>query len=156
MAERRRQGLCYNCNEAYSRGHNRICRRIYYIDGVQIDGDEGEEAPVFSLHAVAGVTVSSTIQLRVTVGAEVFIALIDTGSTHSFIGEEAARRTGLPIEPRPRLTATVANGERIACPGVLVRSLHRYGPKAVTGWIPRPGRGRPTNPWLVGPRRTVL
>jgi hypothetical protein len=39
---------------------------------------------------------------------------------------------------------------------ILVRSLHRYGPKAVTGWIPRPGRGRPTNPWLVGPRRTVL
>jgi hypothetical protein len=28
--------------------------------------------------------------------------------------------------------------------------------KDVTGWIPRPGRGRPTNPWLVGPRRTVL
>jgi hypothetical protein len=39
---------------------------------------------------------------------------------------------------------------------LLVRSLHRYGPKAVTGWIPRPGRGRPTKPWLVGPRRTVL
>jgi hypothetical protein len=34
---------------------------------------------------------------------------------------------------------------------MLVRSLHRYGPKAVTGWIPRPGRGRPTNPWLVAP-----
>jgi hypothetical protein len=39
---------------------------------------------------------------------------------------------------------------------VLVRSLHRYGPKAVTGLLPRPSRGRPTNPWLVGPRRTVL
>jgi hypothetical protein len=34
---------------------------------------------------------------------------------------------------------------------MLVRSLHRYGPKAVTGLLPRPGRGRPTNPWLVGP-----
>jgi hypothetical protein len=40
--------------------------------------------------------------------------------------------------------------------GLLVRSLHRYGPKAVTGLLLRPGRGRPTNPWLVGPRRTVL
>ena len=48
-----------------------------------------------------------------------FVALIDTGSTHSFIGEAAARRTGLPIEPRPRLTATVANGERVSCPGVI-------------------------------------
>jgi hypothetical protein len=38
---------------------------------------------------------------------------------------------------------------------MLVRSLHHYGPKAVTGLIPRPGRGHPTNPWLVVPRRTV-
>jgi hypothetical protein len=31
---------------------------------------------------------------------------------------------------------------------VLVRSLHRYGPKAVTGWIPRPGRGaQPIHGW---------
>jgi hypothetical protein len=39
---------------------------------------------------------------------------------------------------------------------MLVRSLYRYGPKAVTGLLPRPGRGRPTNPWLVDPRHTVL
>jgi ankyrin repeat protein len=29
-------------------------------------------------------------------------------------------------------------------------------PKAVTGSFSRPGRGRPTNRWLVGPRRTLL
>jgi hypothetical protein len=34
---------------------------------------------------------------------------------------------------------------------MLVRSLFRYGPKAVTGSFSRPGRGRPTNQWLVGP-----
>jgi hypothetical protein len=39
---------------------------------------------------------------------------------------------------------------------LLVRSLYRYGPKAVTGLLPRPGRGRPTNSWLVGPRCAVL
>jgi predicted aspartyl protease len=55
----------------------------------------------------------------VLLAAASFVALIDTGSTHSFIGEAAARRTGLPIEPRPRLTATVANGERVSCPGVI-------------------------------------
>lgn len=30
QAERRHLGLCYNCNETYSRGHNRVCRRIFY------------------------------------------------------------------------------------------------------------------------------
>ena len=47
------------------------------------------------------------------------VALLDTVSTHNFIDERAAYRFGLHIQPRPRLTATVANGERIICPGVI-------------------------------------
>jgi hypothetical protein len=62
QAERRRLRLCYNCNEPYSRGHNRVCRRIFYVDGVELTEEEEQgEAPVFSLHVVAGVAVSSTI-----------------------------------------------------------------------------------------------
>jgi hypothetical protein len=80
------------------------------------------EAPVFSLHAVAGLPVGKTMQVRVSVGVTSLIALLDTGSTHNFIGEDAARRTGLPVQPRPRLTSTVANGEKAPCPGVLRRA----------------------------------
>jgi hypothetical protein len=65
------------------------------------------------------VAVGNTVQLKVLLGAATFVAFVDMGSTHCFIGEAAARRTGLHIELRPRLTATVANGERVACPGVL-------------------------------------
>jgi hypothetical protein len=130
MAERRRLGLCFNCNEKYTRGHNRFCRRIFFLEGVEIDdaADDGAatadaagetEAPVFSLHAVAGVAIGKTMQIRVSVGATSLIALLDTGSTHSFIAEDAVRRTGLPVQSRPRLTATVANGEKVPCPGVL-------------------------------------
>jgi hypothetical protein len=39
---------------------------------------------------------------------------------------------------------------------MLVRSPHRCGPKAESGSTSRLGRGRPTDPWLVPPRRTVL
>jgi hypothetical protein len=81
------------------------------------------ETPVFSLHAVAGVPICNTVQLQVVLDAATFVALIDTGWTHSFIGEAAAWRTGLRIEPRPRLTAAVANGERVSCPGVLRQAL---------------------------------
>jgi predicted aspartyl protease len=45
--------------------------------------------------------------------------LLDSGSTHNFISEEAARRTGLPLQQRPRLTAMVANGEKITCASVI-------------------------------------
>lgn len=123
--ERRRLGLCFNCDEKYSRGHNKVCKRLFFVDSVAEDDDDAAEdtpnteAPVFSLHAVAGVTVGTPILLRVTIGATTLVALVDTGSTHNFIGEAAAHRTGLPIQPRPRLTATVANGEKVACPGVL-------------------------------------
>jgi hypothetical protein len=132
--ERRRLGLCFNCNEKYTRGHNRVCRRIFYIDGFEIGDEVGDtdepdpKAPVFSLHAIAGVAVGNTVQLQVLLGTATFIALVDTGSTHSFIGEAAAQRTGLHIEPRPRLTVTVANGERVACPGVL-----RQAPVIING-----------------------
>jgi hypothetical protein len=128
QAERRRLGLCYNCNEKYSRGHNRVYRRIFFVDDVIITDEEETAAaepnyetaaPVFSLQAVAGVPICDTMQVRVDLGTSTLVALLDTGSTHNFIGEEAARRTGLVIQPRSRLTATVANGERILCPGVI-------------------------------------
>jgi len=138
MAERRRQGLCFNCNEKYSRGHNRFCKRIFFLEGVVID-DEGadaaaeigdSEAPVFSLHAVAGVPYGGTMQLDVVVGAASLVALLDSGSTHNFISAGAAARTGLRVEPRPRLTAVVANGERVSCPGVI-----RAAPVTIAGTI---------------------
>jgi hypothetical protein len=64
----------------------------------------------------------------VCLGATSFIALVDSGSTHSFIEEEAARRSGLHVEPRSRFMTMVANGERVSCPGVL-----RQAPVVVDG-----------------------
>ena len=128
--ERRRLGLCFNCDEKYSRGHNKVCKRLFLLDCAVDDDDTtaaedaaDTESPVFSLHAVAGVPVADTIQVTVSVGGASFLALLDSGSTHSFIGEDAARRSGLPVQPRPRMTATVANGERVACPGVIRNAL---------------------------------
>ena len=107
--ERRRLGLCFNCDEKYSRGHNKVCKRLFLLDSVVDDDDDegGEatpdaEAPVFSLHAVVDVPISNMLLLRVALGAASLITLVDTGSTHNFIGEAAAQRTGLPIQPRPR------------------------------------------------------
>ena len=63
MAERRCQGLCFNCNEKYSHSNNRFCTRLFFLDDVEIDDDADEgaattgdvvaqEAPIFSLHVV--------------------------------------------------------------------------------------------------------
>jgi len=136
QTEWHRLGLCFNCNEPYARGHNHVCRRIFYLNGVEIAaadeepaGDvQQEEAPAFSLKAVAGMPICDSMQVRVSLGATTLVALLDTGSTHNFIAEDAARRTGLPVQPHPRLTATVANGERVTCPGVI-----RHAPVIIEG-----------------------
>jgi hypothetical protein len=128
QAERRCLGLCYNCNEPYGRGHNRVCRRIFYIDGVELGAaaqteDEADHnVSVFSLRAVAGMPIFDTMQVRVTVGAATFTALLDTGSTHNFIAEAAASRTGLHAHSDPRLNATVANAS--GSPGQTCSARH--------------------------------
>jgi hypothetical protein len=129
QAERRRLGLCYNCNEPYSRGHNQVCRRVFYIDGFELEDASQEadavdtSAPLFSLRGVAGMPICDSMQVRVQVGVVTLTALLDTGSTHNFIAEAAASRTGLAVQTSPRLTATVANGERIVCSGVFRQAL---------------------------------
>jgi hypothetical protein len=130
QAERRCLSLCFNCNEPYNWGHNRVYRRIFFMDDIEIEGADddqtspnlGEDAPVFSLQAIVGVPIYKSLQVRTSLGAASVVALLDTGSTHNFIAEAATRQTGLHIQPHPRLTVMVANGERVSCPGVIRRA----------------------------------
>jgi hypothetical protein len=102
---------------------------LFLLNGVEEEDDRAteeaavfaakEEAPMLSLQALAGVAFSDTMQLEVQLGSASLVALLDSGSTHNFISEAAALRTGLPLQHRPRLTTMVANGERVACVGVL-------------------------------------
>jgi hypothetical protein len=130
--ERRRLGLCYNCDQKFARRNNRVCKRLFLLEGVdeEDDGEDAapEDAPVFSLQAIAGVTFSDTMQITVTLGPASLVALLDSDSTHNFISEVAAHRSGLPLQRRPRLTTMVANGERVTCLGVI-----RSAPLSVGG-----------------------
>jgi hypothetical protein len=92
--ERRRLGLCFNCDEKHTWGHNRTRKRLFYVHGMDIDDSDdttGAETPVFSLHALAGVRFSDTMQVAVTLGASPLLVLLDSGSTHDFISESVAR-----------------------------------------------------------------
>jgi hypothetical protein len=131
--EHRCLGLCYNCDEKFMHGHNRVCKRLFLLDGAVDDTEEApessdppateEESPVFSLHVVAGVRFSDIMQLHVDLDGISLIALLDLGSTLNFISESMTRRTGLPLQCRPRLTATVANGERVSYVGVIRQAV---------------------------------
>ena len=138
MAERRKLGLCYNCDEPYVRGHK--CARLFYLEAQDYiveepdDDDEGDspapadatepfdpEKPMISLSAITGIRAPATMQLRVRCGGQDLVALLDSGSTHNFISGAAASRTGLAFGDSKGAHVVVANGDRVACRGLARR-----------------------------------
>ena len=135
QAERRRRGLCFNCDKTYAPGH--VCHRLLYIatddcivdeaasveDGAAVAAVQAEEpaaqeqpdanAFVVSLHALVGITMENTMLLPVEVNGQRLVALLDTGSTHNFLHAEAMRRLGLSPRGSDQLRVTVANDDRL-------------------------------------------
>ena len=157
--ERRRQGLCFNCDEPYVRGH--VCPRLFYLEstdfvdeaagevpaaeadaaafpdepagqGVAGDAADAANALVVSLHAVAGIRPPNAMLLSVTVKDESFLALLDTGSTHNFVQGAVLRRLGLSPAGGDHLRVTVANGEHVACEGIARNVPVRIGDEDFT------------------------
>ena len=58
------------------------------------------------------------MQLMVSVGNVQLKALVDSGSTHNFLSEEAAKRAGVQLHSGTRVQVTVANGDRVMSPGM--------------------------------------
>ena len=135
MADRRKQGLCYNCDEPYIRGHK--CARLFFLEAADYiveepdDTDEDgpaasgtslppfdPDAPMISLSAITGIRAPSTMQLQVRIGAHHLTALLDSGSTHNFISTEAAGRVGVPLQDSRGAHVVVANGDRVECRGL--------------------------------------
>jgi predicted aspartyl protease len=141
MGERRRMGLCYNCDEQFVRGHQ--CKRLFNLitDDPENSAAEAEaeaalhaalmaeqptqegqatpneETPRVSLYAIAGIRTRDTIVIPVFVNGQRLEALVDTGSSHTFIDTAVARRIKLESEPA-NLRVTVANGDKVPCAAV--------------------------------------
>jgi hypothetical protein len=130
MAERRRQGLCYNCDAQYVRGHK--CPRLFYLEVSDYDDsdtllsgsaqDKADHPPLISFSAITGIHHEETMKLHVTIGNHKLTVLLDSGSTHNFISGSAAQHLGLHLQSSLGATVIVADGARISCQG-LARDL---------------------------------
>jgi hypothetical protein len=58
------------------------------------------------------------MQLKITIAGTELLALVDSGSTHTFIDDQVVHRLGLDIMLWPRLSVKVANGEQVQSYGV--------------------------------------
>ena len=98
------------------------------------DDDPGEEPnPEISLHALTGINTGCTMQLEVTVGRALLMALVDSGSTHNFVAEEVRDHLGWPIHVgRHGLKVAVANGDQLASEAYAATGRSTYMAKSST------------------------
>jgi hypothetical protein len=130
MAQRRSEGLCYNCDEKYVAGHR--CKKSFVIEVISFPEDTEDEEdstpeahaitldePSISLHALASISAPkfNTIKVWARLGSQELVALLDSGSTHNFINDAIAHQAGVPLQRRPGLSVAVANGDRVPSPG---------------------------------------
>jgi hypothetical protein len=123
MAQHRLDGLFYNCPEKFSREHIKQCtmKGIYFLEIADREesGDEQQDDDMtISVCALTGSRSSSTLQLATVVHGVLLEALVDSGSTHSFVDATTPDRLGLHIEELPGLIVGVANGDRVPALGV--------------------------------------
>ncbi|XP_026400203.1 uncharacterized protein LOC113296079 [Papaver somniferum] len=107
------QGLFYNCDEVYRRGH-----------------EEESASPVdsdieISLHALTGTHSSETIRIPGVLNKHSISILIDTGSTHSFIDSSLAQKLNYNVQPTSHMAVTVANGDKTVSSGIF-KSLNWF------------------------------
>jgi hypothetical protein len=124
MTERRRQGLCYNCQ--YIRGHK--CPRLFYLE-VADPNDEipnllddplpaKEDESFIYLNAITGIHGKDTMQVCVTLGTHEFTVLLDSGSTTNFISCAASTCSHLRFQSGNGVYVRVTNGDKVYCRGL--------------------------------------
>ncbi|XP_062230008.1 uncharacterized protein LOC133927558 [Phragmites australis] len=125
MIERCEKGLCFNCPEKFSQDHLKHCfsfmKGIYLLEldeGFTMEDNYHDDTVEISLNALIGIQTSTTMQLVAHVAGAPLCALVDSGSTHSFVVEDAARRAGLAPIPMPGLSIGVTNDDKITSAGI--------------------------------------
>lgn len=140
LLRRKNLGLCFLCDEKWSRGHKCKEKKLYVLvpdeeddnleeadevsDVQQCPASEGQSLFEISLQALSGSAHHSIIKLRGTVRNKTVMILVDSGSTYSFIDTSFSERVRLPLSHNKPFDVMVANGERLSskslCPEVKI------------------------------------
>lgn len=115
-------GLCFSCDERYSPEHRCRKSQLLLMEGEDIDDDDEEvfhetEEPEITLQALTGWDSPTTIRVHVEINKQRLVALIDSGSTHNFIGEQAAKHLQAKRTTVKSFWVKVADGHPLHCQG---------------------------------------
>lgn len=128
--------MCYYCDEKFQPSHRCNRPRLYLLEGLEVEGlkelEEVEAPPPkapatevdreegklmgISLYTIGGAPSPKTIRLAGTINHQIIVILIDSGSTHSFVDPNVARKVRLPVHEKSKIVQ-VANGDTLPCRG---------------------------------------
>jgi hypothetical protein len=104
--------------------HHDVCKRLFTIK--LIDDSDEEEGPTIFLHTLTGIQPRSgrTMQVMVLINGAHLSALLDSGSTHSFMDFTVVTQEGLALTEQSVLHVVVANGDKVpslgCCQGLCI------------------------------------
>lgn len=126
LEEKKAKGLCFKCNEKFTKGHQCKKKQLYVLDGDQEDFDEDltqeddieevqeQEGDLqISINALTGSVSYRTMRVHGLVKKQKVVILIDTGSTHNFLNQEVVKRAGVETVDTDPLTVFVADGTKM-------------------------------------------
>eukprot|EP00253_Pinus_taeda_P004829 PITA_04829 len=136
MAERRKQGLCYYCDEKYSPRHKCKEPKFFQIDATDYNSTEEDppleehepleddnqqdnvsDEPVISLHALVGISSPQTLKIRGFIKHRLVVVLIDSGSTHNFIHQKVTETVYCFVRAISNFQVQIADGGTMKCEG---------------------------------------
>jgi hypothetical protein len=131
LEERKAKGLCFNCDNKYSKGHKCGEKKLFYIDCEEEEEQEQEPSqdenvqaisseeltPMISCNALAGISTPQTLKIEGYIKKKKVIVLIDSGSTHNFIHYKLSKALNCFVYPAPEFQVMIANGGTINCSG---------------------------------------
>lgn len=127
QAQCRAQGLCMKCGEKWGRGHRcpkqvplHILEELLDImsleDSLEKQSDDSssdEEVLSLSVAATEGIQGKKTMRLHGMVNKQQLLILVDSGSSNTFISQQAVTKLQCSQESAPAVTVSTANGQKL-------------------------------------------
>lgn len=125
MEDRRLKGLYFLYDEKYTFSHKCANMRLFLLilepmeeakEVEEIEGEEVDNEPIISLHALHGVRIShnnQTMRLVRYYRKRRLHVLVDSRSTHNVLNLEVAKRIGCRFQPAMKHRVIVANGDKL-------------------------------------------
>jgi hypothetical protein len=131
LEERKEKGLCFNCDNKYSKGHKCDEKKLFYIDCEEEEEQEQEPSqdenveaispeeltPMISCNALAGISTPQTLKIEGYIKKKKVIVLIDSSSTHNFIHYKLAKALNYFVYLVSEFQVMNADGGTINCSG---------------------------------------